>query len=536
MARGASIEVSLPKVLERGARTARNRPERPLHMAEAITKGVQRVRSVLGEADAAIRVFLPDGVGRLRQAAVAGAIPNMGRKRSRRRRAAFDFGISQTIAPRGLPGYLLTISPLSMKGRRVGVLEVLAPAAVLVANEDAIAKAAAEAAVIVGQARDRVELKADLSFPAAGLIAEMVRASSAKAAVSALARFYFERFGVPVAAWLSPGTGRDAELVSVRGVGARKTAALRHVMSTFGRWDRLPVEQRDRILAKFAGIVEAPDVAVLHVGDAVLLAGAAGPAMERSMGVLGPLVGDVFDHLATVNWAERRNQDLDMGIALTAHEVRGPLLGARAAIDHVLTGNNGPGSDREMLLSSRLELERLAELVDSLLRWSVGTGPIRRRRTDLADVTREAVHSCSLEMGEERIRFHGLTPALVQADAGHLRVAIRNLVRNALAYSAADSEVLIALDSGGGLATVSVANEGPAIPAGEEGSIFDPFVRGEAALQTGTRGSGLGLFITRRIAEAHGGEVWVHSGPQGTTFYLQLPMASEKCRETTPAY
>jgi signal transduction histidine kinase len=139
-------------------------------------------------------------------------------------------------------------------------------------------------------------------------------------------------------------------------------------------------------------------------------------------------------------------------------------------------------------------------------------------------------------MGEDRIRFCDMASAPVRADAGHLRVAIRNLVRNALAYSSPETDVIVGLEAEGSTASVSVANQGTAIPAGEEEAIFDPFVRGEAALQTGTRGSGLGLFITRRIAEAHGGEVWVHSGPQTTTFYLQLPMASETCREKTPAY
>jgi signal transduction histidine kinase len=114
-------------------------------------------------------------------------------------------------------------------------------------------------------------------------------------------------------------------------------------------------------------------------------------------------------------------------------------------------------------------------------------------------------------------------------------VAVRNLVRNALAYSSPGSEVKVSVITEQEAVTVSVANRGPGIPEGEEEAIFDPFVRGEAALQTGARGSGLGLFITRRIAEAHGGEVWVDSSPRGTTFYLQLPVANGKCREPSPA-
>jgi two-component system sensor histidine kinase SenX3 len=113
-------------------------------------------------------------------------------------------------------------------------------------------------------------------------------------------------------------------------------------------------------------------------------------------------------------------------------------------------------------------------------------------------------------------------------------VAIRNLVRNALAYSSPDTEVKVGVTAKAECVTVSVANRGRGIPPGEEEAIFDPFVRGEAALQTGARGSGLGLFITRKIAEAHGGEVWVDSSPRGTTFYLQLPVANGKCTEPSP--
>jgi signal transduction histidine kinase len=252
------------------------------------------------------------------------------------------------------------------------------------------------------------------------------------------------------------------------------------------------------------------------------------------MGVLGPLLGDVFAHLATVTWAERRNQGLDMGIALTAHEVRGPLLGAKAVIDHILTTTNGNAEHRRLLVSSRLELGRLAELVDSLLRWSVGPGTVRRRRTDVLEVTREAARSSCMEMGEDRVEFSEMEPSVVRGDPGHLRVAIRNLVRNALAYSSPDTEVKVGVTAKAECVTVSVANRGRGIPPGEEDAIFDPFVRGEAALQTGARGSGLGLFITRKIAEAHGGEVWVDSSPRGTTFYLQLPVANGKCTEPSP--
>jgi signal transduction histidine kinase len=70
---------------------------------------------------------------------------------------------------------------------------------------------------------------------------------------------------------------------------------------------------------------------------------------------------------------------------------------------------------------------------------------------------------------------------------------------------------------------VSVGDQGPGVPLAERGAIFDPFVRGGAASRAGN-GSGLGLFITRRVVEAHGGRIWVDSDEEGATFHMLLPV------------
>ena len=139
-------------------------------MADAVALSVKRVLEVFDEEPTAVRLFLPDGIGRLRQAASGGMATGVGRKRSERRRTAFECGVPVTMVPRSLPGYRLAILPLSSRGRRVGILEVLARAGRIEEREAALAKAAGDAAQIVGQARDRLELRADLSFPAAALV------------------------------------------------------------------------------------------------------------------------------------------------------------------------------------------------------------------------------------------------------------------------------------------------------------------------------------------------------------------------------
>src|SRR5205085_1297275 len=93
----------------------------------------------------------------------------------------------------------------------------------------------------------------------------------------------------------------------------------------------------------------------------------------------------------------------------------------------------------------------------------------------------------ALEMGEDRVDFSAMEPSVVKADPAHLRVAIRNLVRNALAYSSPDTEVKVRVNGKGQRVTVSVANRGPGIPAGEEEAIFDPIVPGRSGHASGGR-------------------------------------------------
>jgi signal transduction histidine kinase len=70
---------------------------------------------------------------------------------------------------------------------------------------------------------------------------------------------------------------------------------------------------------------------------------------------------------------------------------------------------------------------------------------------------------------------------------------------------------------------VSVRDQGPGIPREERATIFDPFVRGREGSRV-RDGSGLGLFITRRVVEAHGGRIWVDPDDDGSTFHVLLPV------------
>ncbi len=179
-------------------------------------------------------------------------------------------------------------------------------------------------------------------------------------------------------------------------------------------------------------------------------------------------------------------------------------------------------TQRRLLRGSIRELEQLAELVEGLLRWSVEER-LERRRVDLVRVVDEAVASCRMEIGEERVSVTAPPRLEVDADPVHVRGAIVNVVRNALVYSPPSSTVSVEVREERGQATVAVKDRGPGIGASEEEAIFQPFVRGAAASRWHL-GSGLGLFIARRVVEAHGGSIRVEGAEEGTTVMVRLPV------------
>jgi signal transduction histidine kinase len=118
----------------------------------------------------------------------------------------------------------------------------------------------------------------------------------------------------------------------------------------------------------------------------------------------------------------------------------------------------------------------------------------------------------------------------VLGDPAALARALHNLLANAAKYGAEGKWIgLFASRVGEGRETmveIRVADRGPGIPKEEQKHVFDPFFRGRRALRDQVHGTGLGLNLTRRIVEAHGGEITVKSQPgKGAEFTIRLPAA-----------
>ncbi len=210
----------------------------------------------------------------------------------------------------------------------------------------------------------------------------------------------------------------------------------------------------------------------------------------------------------------------DRDIAMLAHDLQTPLASITAGTDLLL---RAAPTERLHSIAGRVvqTVQRMSAMVTDLTDYArAGQGPIpvNLRETDLRTVMDRVADECHhLERGD-RIRVQADGDLRGEWDADRLQQALGNLIVNALRYGDGDV-VLRGLDAGPSV-ELSVHNPGPCIPAERLPQIFEPFRRGTSI----GKGLGLGLFIVREIAAAHGGNVQVTSAPEaGTTFVVQLP-------------
>jgi two-component system, OmpR family, sensor kinase len=214
-------------------------------------------------------------------------------------------------------------------------------------------------------------------------------------------------------------------------------------------------------------------------------------------------------------------------VADASHELQTPIAVMRTELDVSLASGTLPPSAVEVLESAREETDHMARIVRNLLtlaRFDEGTLRLLRQTIDLQALSREVVDSLSTLARERSVTVTMLGDvARASADPEYLRVAVVNLVENAIKYSGAGRSVVVETRRGGDTVSLAVSDNGPGIPPDALPRIFDRFYRVDRS-RAQESGSGLGLAISREIIEAHGGHLQVESDVStGSRFTLTLP-------------
>lgn len=273
---------------------------------------------------------------------------------------------------------------------------------------------------------------------------------------------------------------------------------------------------------------------LLLVGDRV----GAVPFRDEDLGVLQAVAGQAAVSVENqrlheqIKFANARLQEYDRMksefVAIIAHDFRSPLMAIRGFAELVLEDTDLPLESRQEFMQTIMDqtddLARLAN--DTLLISRMETGEIQYewRDVELAPLILESVplglsrHSVVTDVPA------GLTP--IVADADRIKQIVTNLLSNAVKYSPEGGAITVrARARGDQHVLIEIEDQGLGIPADQIGRLFQKFERVRSDDHLRISGTGLGLYICKKIAEGHGGQIWVESEVgRGSTFSIQLPV------------
>jgi signal transduction histidine kinase len=230
---------------------------------------------------------------------------------------------------------------------------------------------------------------------------------------------------------------------------------------------------------------------------------------------------------------ERSFASLRRFTADASHELKTPLTILRSGIERAITHPKAPHEVMEVLEETLVEVNRMAELVDALLtlaRADEGRAPLHLEPVELKDVLSEVSETAGILGEQAHVAVSVAVPErsiTIAVDPSRIRQLLMNLLTNAIKYTPEGGEVAIDWEQVDGNLVLSVRDTGVGIAPGDLPHIFDRFWRADQARRRsgGRPGVGLGLAISKWIAEAHGGTIAVQSRPgRGTTFTVTLPL------------
>jgi signal transduction histidine kinase len=224
---------------------------------------------------------------------------------------------------------------------------------------------------------------------------------------------------------------------------------------------------------------------------------------------------------ATLEMVDRHRRDL---VANVSHELRTPIAALQAVLENLVDGvsNPGPGELRTALAQT----ERLGRLVGDLLdlsRVQEGVTPLQLKEVRLSDIFDDAVAQARADGVRYAVdvKPENLT---VAADPDRLHQLLANLLDNAARHSPSGGEVRLSAERLGDDVQLAVADEGPGIAAADRSAVFERFTTSAAH----SNGTGLGLTISRWVAELHGGTIAVADTERGCRIQVMLPAGATR--------
>ena len=242
---------------------------------------------------------------------------------------------------------------------------------------------------------------------------------------------------------------------------------------------------------------------------------------ESELGQLASVLNSTFARLESA-FAQQKQFASD-----AAHELRTPVSVMLTQTQTALTRERDTASYKQTVEACQRAAQRMRKLIESLLalaRFDAGQEVLKRLRFDFRATISECVELVKPLADESgvKISVEG-GPLEITGDSERLAQVVMNLLTNAIQYNRPEGEVRVKLELQGGLAVLTVADTGQGIAAEDLPHVFERFYRADESRSSAN--NGLGLAISKAIAEAHGGTIEVSSQlDAGTTFTVRLPV------------
>lgn len=234
----------------------------------------------------------------------------------------------------------------------------------------------------------------------------------------------------------------------------------------------------------------------------------------------------LFRDVTVEREAERLKSEF---IAAVSHELKTPLASILGFSELLLDDNYSSAELKEFLENIQYSSLRLKDMVNNLLdtsRLEAGRFTVYRQPVDLQFILAQTARSFAGVAKLSQIHFIWEFDPLpiIKADPERVGQVVGNLLSNAFKFCPREGTIWLRARSHGGV-LLEVEDTGPGIPLEEQGQLFNRYSRTQSAISRGIVGTGLGLYISKAIVEAHQGRIWVESEEsQGAKFSMWLPL------------
>lgn len=249
----------------------------------------------------------------------------------------------------------------------------------------------------------------------------------------------------------------------------------------------------------------------------------------------------IYQHLRNAHQhLQQLDQLKDQFMVTASHELRTPLTSVQGYLELLTQFGDSitPEQRQEFLQKARRGCDELVLLLSNVMDASrleieAGIRPAHLTRVSVHEVIQDVINLIEPQVAQENREVYMYVPSqlFVKADPARLRQILLNLSVNALKYSNAGTPITYStrtIQDQVPAVIISVTDKGKGIKPQDQAQLFQRFVRLESDLNSSVRGSGLGLYISRRLVEAMQGKIWVESSGipgAGSTFNVQLPLA-----------